>query len=131
MIKQLKEYFLGTETRKFYQREKDFYREFSESKKDLRRELRSSGVKEFIYIALGKYFPNTIALSAIYEAISTHNINYLAVIPIGELIRILTIRPNQQDKKLSILEREDILKSFENESNELEDIIDKSEDWEE
>ena len=76
----LSEYFLGTETHKYYQRERDFYRQFILNKKELNFCVTNSKLEEIKSIFLGKVMPNTIDLGVIlYSTITLSlDINFLA-----------------------------------------------------
>ncbi len=128
MGKKLKEYFIGTETRKFYRRERDIYGELQE-KNELRVEINLSKIKEFVFVGAGKYLPNLMDATSLCLAIYENNLNYLSLIGFGETSRLFSALIQKYDKKKVTDRIKDILKKYEDDSDNLEDIIDTSEDW--
>ena len=86
----LSENFLGTETHKYYQRERDFYRQFILNKKELNFCVTNSKLEEIKSIFLGKVMPNTIDLGVILYSTITQDFGVLPYYLVGgESVRLL------------------------------------------
>jgi len=99
LIKYISEYFLGTETRKFYSDEKKFYREFITDEKDLTKFLRNSKICEGSDLVFGKIIPNLIDIATITHSLITKSPPYGLLA--GEGIRLYVLAKAGPDKRLN------------------------------
>lgn len=133
------EYFLGTETRKHYQREINFYREFSDEITDTTKTRELTRKEEKYTLFIGKTVPNLIDLVAIAYSLITRAPPYLLIW--GESIRLgcaITMKKRRkedelqrkllQEKWLRIRDTDERIRTLEDLSNNLRKLHDRLDD---
>jgi len=100
LVKYISEYFLGTETRKFYKNERKFYREVITDEKELAKFLRDSEFCENSDIAFGKFLPNLIDIGTIAYSLITKSSPHWGLL-IGEGLRLCNIAESSSYKKVN------------------------------
>ena len=93
------EYFLGTETHKFYKNGRLFLGEYLLDEDELKKELRHSKINEAMDICLGKIVPDLIDSLAVGSYLYTENYYLLAFSGAGEALRLLGYWAISQNKK--------------------------------
>ncbi len=144
LLKYLGEYFLGTETRKFYREERSWYREFITDPKDLRKSLRSSRMEEGVDLIAGKIVPNIADIFTLTYSTVTNNPPYGLIF--AEALRLnCTINFNKRKRKKEFSRNlsttlfrigdglNESINKLENSIDKLEDLTDRlddeGEDW--
>ena len=123
LLQQIGEYFLGTETRKFYRNYRSFLREYVTDSEDLRKMLTAaSKVEEAVDLIVGKGAPNLINLITIGYSLITKNPPY--ILAAGEGLRLACMAVSGKGKKKLIMK---ILKLSGDVQVKCSDICDKLE----
>lgn len=136
MVKQLKDYFIGTEGKRFYKWERSFYDGFITKDHEHKNMVSSSKAREVAYLLVGKYAVNVATGVAIYNLIATHKEDFILLGVASEAIRYIFNELRKKDIKkfykykkrtLSKLRKN---KDFRNTNKRLETIINTFSDYE-
>ena len=97
LLKYISEYFLGTETRKFYEDAREFYKKSFRDPANAEKLIQASKIEEKMTLIVGKYIPNLIDIVGIVHSISTKSPPYIVLL--GEVMRLSFAIPDYQLKK--------------------------------
>jgi len=128
----LGEYFLGTETHKYYRERRNFSREFLTEQGALKKELKFFNKDQFFNIILGRVIPNIASCIGVGYAAFNHDYETAAqfILP-AEAYRFLMIHAFYKTKEVN-KEAEDFLKEgniLEEELRELTKTDEEGEEW--
>ena len=127
------EYFLGTESRKFYRQERNFYRSFLEDKSQQNKSLAGSVAAEVLELTLGKALPNAMSFVGLVNTAISGDNSYLGWIAAGEGLRAFSHLLFRQYKKVSQYDNHQIAQGKRDEdfTESIYALIDKSTEGEE
>ena len=118
------EYFLGTETKKFYRNYRSFLREYVTDDKMLKGLINSSKVEETLDLIVGKGIPNLIDLIGVGYSLYTKTPQY-SIFAAGEILRLMCTSISGMERKKIIM---DILRLHSDISDKLKEVKDRLED---
>jgi len=88
--KGMSEWVLGTESRKFYRQQRNFYREFIENKSQQNMALAGSVAAEALELTIGKALPNVLSAVSLANIALTGDAPYLKLLPASEGPRLFS-----------------------------------------
>ncbi len=130
VVKGLGEYFLGTESYKYWKREKAITKEFSLDKQDLKDRVYE--IKTYIYmdVFLKKVVPTLFDIGSVICSIATKTPEYLGGIAIGEAWRAFSYKFYDSVKETRQKQKEiDIMRERKFQAEEENKKSDEGEEW--
>jgi len=132
LVNAIKEYFLGTETRRFYRVQRAFYREYELNPQKFSQCKLWSMADEIVMLGLSKWVPVILDILAVGQYFFTKN-SYLTYgnLIIAEAMRAagsVTLYRRRKDGESLIKSRRDFLESPERIERRLTDLTDDSDD---
>lgn len=118
------EYFFGTKTKEFKEKEREFYGEFTSSKQLYTDYLKKNLKSEKIEILLGRTIPNIISSIGIAVSVKYNNPTYFFAITVpSEIWRNTMTQFDRQNKSDSIYRMKDLERRCKSDCSNLNDYM--------